>query len=343
MAGKVYGIDFGTSTIKIYRKHEGVILDEKNIIAIVDRKKVIAAGNEAFEMYGKAPANINVTYPVKNGVIADLANMQELLNYMLQKINKKAGRFSSAEFIVATPSDITEVEKRAFFDLVASSHAKAKSIKIVEKPIADAIGAGLDVTNAKGVMVVDIGADTTEVSIMSLGGIVISKLIPVGGNRFDESIKSFVKKNYNLIIGEKTAELIKMKLASALPMEEQSIKIYGRNVVTGLPTEVNIRSSMVLDSIMEYIYTIIDAVKIILERTPPEISSDIIDSGIYITGGSSALPGLDTLIAKETDLKINICEDPTNTVVKGLGKIIEDKKLSTLAYTLKQTNFSGSL
>lgn len=343
MAKKVYGIDFGTSTIKIYQKHAGVILDEKNIIAIADRKKVIAAGDEAFEMYGKAPANINVTYPVKNGVIADLVNMLELLNYMLNKINKKGHRFTSAEFIVATPSDITEVEKRAFFDLVASSNAKAKNIKIVDKPVADALGAGLDVTNARGVMVVDIGADTTEVSIMSLGGIVISKLIPIGGNKFDESIMNFVKKNYNLLIGEKTAEQIKMKLAAALPTEEQSIKIYGRNVVTGLPTEVDISSSMVLESIMEYIYSIIDAIKIILERTPPEISSDIIDTGIYITGGSSAIYGLDKLIAKETDLKINICDDPTNTVVKGLGQIIEDRKLSTLAYSLRQTNFSGSL
>lgn len=341
MAGKIYGIDFGTSTIKIYQKNDGIILDEKNIIAIANRKTVFAAGNEAFEMYEKAPSNIQVTYPVKNGVIADIANMLELLNYMLRKINIKGNRFSSSEFIVATPSDITEVEKRAFFDLVASSNAKAKSIRIVEKPIADAIGVGLDVTNAKGVMVVDIGADTTEVSIMSLGGIVISKLVPIGGNRFDESIKSYVKKNYNLVIGDKTSEYIKKQLASAFPMEERSIKVYGRNVVTGLPTQVDISSPMVYDSIVDYLYTIVDAIKIILERTPPEISSDIIDSGIYVTGGSSAIIGLDKLIAKETDLRINICEDPTNTVVNGLGKIIEDCKLSALACSLKQTNFGG--
>ncbi len=341
MSGKIYGIDFGTSTIKIYQKNDGIILDEKNIIAIANRKRMIAAGNEAFEMYEKAPANILVTYPVKNGVIADIANMLELLNYMLRKINKRNRKFSSAEFIVATPSDITEVEKRAFFDLIASSIAKAKSIKIVEKPIADAIGAGLDVTNARGVMVVDIGADTTEVSIMSLGGIVISKLIPIGGNRFDESIKSYVKKNYNLVIGDKTSEIIKKKLASAFPSEEHSIKVYGRNVVTGLPTEVEISSSMVYDSIVEYIYTIIDAIKIILERTPPEISSDIIDSGIFVTGGSASILGLDKLIAKETDLKVNICADATNTVVNGLGKIIEDRKLTSLAFSLKQTSFGG--
>lgn len=340
MAGKMYGIDFGTSTIKIYHKNEGIILDEKNVIAIANRKKVIATGDEAYEMYGKAPANIEVTYPVRNGVIADLANMNELLNHLLMRINARSNRFSLAEFIVATPSDITEVEKRAFFDLVASSNAKPKNIRMVDKPIADAIGAGLDVTNARGVMVVNIGADTTEISIMSLGGIVISKLVTVGGNRFDESIKSFVKKNYNLVIGDKTAEYIKIQLASALPRDEKSIKIYGRNLVTGLPTEVEVNSAMVYDSIMEHFYTIVDSIKIILERTPPEISADIIDSGIYITGGSATILGLEELIAKETDLKINICDNASNTVVNGLGRIIEDHNLSSLALTLKQANFS---
>lgn len=340
MTGKIYGIDFGTSTIKIYQKNDGIILDEKNMIAVANRKQVIAAGNEAFEMYEKAPANIRVTYPVKNGVIADIANMLDLLNYMIHKI-AKSKKLSAAAVIVATPSDITEVEKRAFFDLVASSNVKTKNIKIVEKPIADAVGIGLDVTNAKGVMVVDIGADTTEVSIMSLGGIVISKLIPVGGNRLDESIKTYVKKNYNLIIGDKTAENIKKELACALPVEDQSIKAYGRNVVTGLPSEVEINSSYVYESITEYLYTIIDAIRIILERTPPEISSDIIDSGIYVTGGSASISGLDILIAKETGLRVNICKDATDTVVNGLGRIIEDKKLATLACNLKQTNFSS--
>jgi rod shape-determining protein MreB len=340
MAGKIYGIDFGTSTIKIYQKNDGVVLDEKNIIAVANKNKVIAAGDEAFEMYEKAPANIKVTYPVKSGVIADIANMLELLNFMLRKVNK-GKKISASAIIVATPTDITEVEKRAFFDLVASSTARTKNIKIVEKPVADAVGIGLDVTNAKGVMVVDIGADTTEVSIMSLGGIVISKLIPIGGSRLDESIKTYVKKNYNLVIGDKTSEFIKKELATAYKAEEKSIKVYGRNVVTGLPSEVEISSAMVYESILEYLHSIVDAVRIILERTPPEISSDIIDSGVYVTGGSAAIKGLDKLLEKETGLKINISADAANTVVNGLGKIIEDKNLSSLAYTLKQTNFSG--
>lgn len=339
MAGKTYGIDLGTSMIKIYHKGGGVGLDEKNVIAVADRKKVIAVGNEAFEMYEKAPANIKVTYPVKNGVIADIANMLELLNHLFKKMNK-GRKLVASEILIATPTDITEVEKRAFYDLVASSEVRCRKIRIVEKPIADAVGLDLDVTNAKGVMVVDIGSDTTEVSIMSLGGIVISKLIPIGGNKFDESIKSYVRKKYNLIIGDRTAENLKKELASAFPMEESSMKVYGRNLVTGLPSEVEISSTMVYESITEYLSTIMDAIRIILERTPPEIASDIIDSGIYITGGSAAIAGLDKLIQKETGLKVNISNDPTNTVVNGLGKIIEDRKLSSLAIVPNQNKFN---
>lgn len=341
MASKLYGIDFGTSTIKIYKKNEGVILDTKNIIAIADNNRVIAIGDEAFDMYGKAPSNIEVDYPVRNGVIANIAHMQALLNYAFEKLSKKHGKFTGAEFLVAAPTDITEVEKRAFFDLVTTSNAKSKKVRIVEKPIADALGAGLNVMNARGVMVVDIGADTTEVSIMSLGGIVLSKLIPIGGNKLDESIILNVKKRYNLYIGHKTAETIKKELACALPGEEQTIKVFGRDVVTGLPIEKEISSTFVYETISEHLSAIIDAIRIILERTPPEISSDIIDLGIYVTGGSANIKYLDQLMSHDTDLKVNICDDPANTVVNGLGKIIEDSKLSSLALTLKQTYYGG--
>ena len=334
MASKAFGIDFGTSTIKIYRKGQGVVLDERNIIAISDRKNVIATGNDAFEMYEKAPSNIMVTYPVKNGVIADVANMMELLTQFMKRISG-TNRLGSADYIVATPTDITEVERRSFYDLIASSNLKVGHIKIVEKPIADAVGAGLNVMTARGVMIVDIGADTTEVSILSLGGIVLSKLIPVGGNRLDEAIKNMVKRKYNLYIGDKTAENIKKKLACAITTVEASVKVYGRDVVNGLPTEMEVNSNDIFDAISEYMYSIIDAIKIILERTPPEISSDIIDSGIYITGGSANIFALDELMHKETDLKINICPDSANTVVNGLGKIMEDNKLSSLADSLR--------
>ncbi|NLK27080.1 MAG: rod shape-determining protein [Clostridiales bacterium] len=338
MALRVFGIDLGTSTIKIYRKGQGIVLDERNIIAIADRKNVIAVGDEAYDMYEKAPANIAVTYPVRNGVIADVANMLTLLNHFMQKIfgSKRPG---AADYIVAVPTNITEVERRSFYELIVNSNLKVGHIKIVEKPVADAVGAGLDVMTARGVMVVNIGADTTEVSILSLGGIVLSKLIPIGGNKLDESIKSIVKRKYNLYIGDKTAESIKKKLACAIPQVEGSVKVYGRDVVTGLPAEMEVSSDTVYEAISEYLYAIIDAIKIILERTPPEISSDIIDSGIYITGGSAKIFSLDELIHKETELKINICPDSANTVVNGLGKIMEDHKLSTLADSLKPKTF----
>lgn len=334
MASRAFGIDFGTSTIKIYKKGQGIVLDERNIIAIANRKQIIASGNDAFDMYEKAPSNIKVTYPVKSGVIADVANMLALLNHFMIRISgtKKPG---AADYIVATPTDITEVERRSFYDLIASSNFKVGNIKIVEKPIADAVGAGLDITTARGVMIVDIGADTTEVSILSLGGIVLSKLIPVGGNKLDEAIKNIVKRKYNLYIGDKTAENIKKKLASAFPNVEGSVKVFGRDVVTGLPAEMEVNSNDVYEAISEYMYSITDAIKIILERTPPEISSDIIDSGIYITGGSAKIFALADMLHKETDLKINICEDSANTVVKGLGRIMEDHNLSSLADVLR--------
>jgi len=334
MTSRVFGIDFGTSTIKIYRKGQGIVLNERNIIAISDNKHIIAGGNDAFEMYEKAPANIKVSYPVRNGVIADVADMTALLTYFMRRIygNKRPG---AADYIVATPTDITEVERRAFYDLIASSDLKVGRIKIVEKPVADAVGAGLNVTTAYGVMIVDIGADTTEISILSLGGIVLSKLIPVGGNKFDESIKAMVKRKYNLYIGDKTAESIKKQLASAMPTVNGYVKIYGRDVVSGLPTEMEINAADVYEAISEHLYAIIDATKIILERTPPEITSDIIDSGIYVTGGSAKVFALDELLRKETDLKVIICPDSANTVVKGLGRIMEDSKLSSLADSLR--------
>lgn len=334
MASKTYGIDFGTSTIKISKRGQGIVLDERNMIAIADRKTIIAIGNEAYDMYEKAPSNILVTHPVRSGVIADVANMTALLEHFIEKINggKKRGL---ADYIVATPSDITEVERRSFYELISRSNLKVGRIKIVDKPIADALGAGLEIMTARGVMVVDIGADTTEVSILSLGGIVLSKLIPIGGNRLDEAIKGVVKKQHNLYIGDKTAENIKKQLASALPGVEATVKVYGRDVVTGLPSLMEINSKTVYDAISEYLYSIIDAIRIILERTPPEISSDIIDGGIYVTGGSANIFELKGLITKETGLKVNICEDPANTVVKGLGRIMEEQPLFALADSLR--------
>lgn len=339
---KTFGIDLGTRALKIYKKNEGVIYDAKNILAIADSSRIIAIGDDAFEMFGKAPSNIEVTYPVKFGVIADIKNMQSMLNLVFEEIAKTHGKLNGADFIITAPTDITEVEKKAFVDLVAKTDIKPRKVRIAERPIADALGAGLNVTEATGVMVVDIGADTTEISVLSLGGIVLSRLVPIGGNKFDEDIINSVKKKYNLVIGNKTAEVIKINLATSIAPEEgkvDTIKVYGRDVVNGLPTEKEIDSAFVYESISEHLHNIVDSVKIILEHTPPEIASDIIDSGIYVTGGSAKIRNLDILLGNETELKINICEDSANTVALGLGKIIENSEYDSLAYVLRQATY----
>lgn len=323
MASKVFGIDFGTSTIKIYKKNEGVIFDEKNLIAICNGQAV-AIGNEAFEMLGKAPDNYTITYPVKNGVIADIKNMLLLLNEAFYKLEKKYGKVSGAEIIVATPTDITEVEQRAYFDLASNCIAKPKKVRVVQKPVACAIGSGLEVMDASGVMVVDMGANTTEISIMSIGGIVSSKLIPIGGNTFDEAIINNVRKKYNLIIGHATAENLKKQLAFAVDPEHLTATACGKDVLSGLPIVVEIDSEFITETIKDSLNQILDSVRAILENAPPEISADIIDTGVFIAGGSAYIRNLDKFFSSDTELSIHICDDPANTVVKGLGIILEE-------------------
>lgn len=328
MLGKAIGIDFGTSSIKFYKNGEGVILHEKSVIAMYNKNHTFAVGNEAFEMYEKAPVNIEVSYPVKNGVIADIGNMQAMIDYFFQELDGKR-KLKGADYYIAVPTDITEVEKRAYFELISNTNLKPKKIYVVEKPIADALGMSLDITKSTGTLVVDIGANTTEISVLSLGGIVLSRLIPVGGNKFDEAIISKIKKDKNFVIGEKTAELIKKTIGSAYVTDE-TIDICGRNLVTGLPSEITITSEDVYDALIELFQSIVDSVKIILERTPPEISSDIYKSGVYITGGSSRIKDLGRFVYDQLGLKVNLCEEPESTVIMGLGAIIEDPSLAKL-------------
>lgn len=328
MAGKAIGIDFGTSSIKFYKNGEGVILHEKSVIAIYNKIHTFAVGNEAFEMYEKAPANIDVSYPVKNGVIADIGNMQAMIDYFFQILDGKR-KLKGAEYYIAVPTDITEVEKRAYFDLISNTNLKPKKIHVVEKPIADALGMNLDITKSTGTLVVDIGANTTEISVLSLGGIVLSRLIPVGGNKFDESIINKIKKDKNFVIGEKSAELIKKTIGSAY-ITDETMDICGRNLVTGLPSEITVTSEDVYESLIELFQNIVDSIKIILERTPPEISSDIYKSGVYITGGSSRIKDLGRYVYEQLGLKVNLCEEPESTVIAGLGAIIEDPNLAKL-------------
>lgn len=338
MSNKVFGIDLGTSNIKIFDGKNNSFINEKNMIAISNKKDISAVGNKAYEMFEKTPKNMKTIFPLTNGVIADIASMQMLLRNMITKIS--GGSHSHADYYMAVPTDITDVERRAFLELVYSSKLKAKIVYVVEKPIADALGVGLDVTHAKGIMIVNIGSATTEISILSLGGIVLSKLIKVGGNKFDQNIQSVIKRSHNLEIGDKTAESIKTRLAFALKDEEKTATVYGREIVSGLPREMTISSGLIYDAIEENLYAIIDAIKVILERTPPELAADIIDTGIYLTGGSSNIRAIDKLIHMETGLKINTCEEPSESVIRGVGRIILEDDFSSLASTLKEKSLS---
>lgn len=334
----IYGVDIGTNNIKLYSKEKDVIINEKNIIAVQDKSDVIAFGDEAFLMHEKAPDNIVVSFPVKFGVIADIENMETLFENFFHKIN--GGKISgTSDFYIAVPTDITEVEKRAFYDLVTSAKVKAKNVFVVDKPVADAIGAGIDVTQARGIMVVNIGADTTEISVLSLGGIVLSKAIKIGGNKLDDSIISNVRKNYNLVIGNKTAESIKIKIGSAVKQEETFAKAFGRNIVSGLPVAIDVSSDVIYESIIELLHQILDSMKMILERTPPELAADIIDMGIYVTGGTSSIRNLKEFIETETNIKVNIVESASESVVRGIKDIIETPAYKKLAYLPKEKNY----
>lgn len=336
MARNIFGLDIGTSNIKIYSKDKDTVLNEKNIIAIADKTDIFAFGDEAFEMHEKAPASIKVSFPVKCGVIADFDNMQRLFIEFIKKITGIGKKLAPADYYIAVPTDITEVEKRAFLELTKDAKIRPKKIMVINKPVADALGAGVEVMDARGIMVVNIGADTTEISILSLGGIVLSRAVKFGGNKLDEQIITAVRKNYNLVIGAKTAEYIKFELGSAIKEPEHFTDVYGRHVVTGLPTRCSISSDVVYDCMIDFIRQIIDSMKMILEHTPPELSADIIDTGIYLTGGSSAISGLSELINGETDLHVNIAENPSECVVRGIKKIIENPKYNEVAYIPKE-------
>lgn len=340
MSDRIFGIDIGTSNIKVFQKGKGIVINQKNIIAIQGKKEIIAFGDEAYDMFEKAPSSIEVSFPMTHGVIAYFSKMQTLLHMFLTQKEMKRNQVGKKEYYVAVPADITDVEKRAFLDLIEGANIKAKKIHVVEKPIVDALGSGLNVLEAQGIMMVNIGGDSTEISIISLGGIVLSKLLQIGGNQFDESICLYVKKKYNLIIGRKTAEELKIKLASGVPTENRTIPVMGRDLISGLPLEVNIDSDTVYEAIREYLNNIVDAVKMILERTPPELSSDIYQNGIYFTGASSKIADLPALIARETELKINIVDEPENSVIRGLGQIIEDPDYRILAAPMKQPKYN---
>ena len=334
MSNNVYGIDLGTNNFKVYSKASGKTMLEKNTIALINKDEIYAYGDSAYAMYEKAPETINVVFPVVEGVIADYNFLQKMIFDFLE--HKMKARIKNAEFIVAVPTDITDVEKRAFYELFYKSKSKPKKVMLCEKPIADAVGLGLDVNEPTGIMVVDIGADTTEISVISLGGLVLSDLLHFGGNRIDESIISYVRKEFNLVIGQKTAKSLKENIGSALPGREEKMTIVGRDVVSGLPIEMDISAEIVYEAMKSNLESICTSIKMILEKTPPELAKDIIHSGIYITGGGSKLNGLDKLFEQITNIKIIESEFPDESSVRGLVKIVSDSKYKRLPFSIKK-------
>ena len=335
MNNNIYGIDLGTCNFKVFCKANGKILKEKNTIAVINKDQIYAYGDKAYAMFEKAPESINVIFPVVAGVIADYNLLQQMIfEYLDEKIK---GKNRNAEFIVAVPTDITDVEKRAFYELFYKSKSRPKNVLLCEKPIADAVGLGIDVNEPTGVMVVNMGADTTEISVISLGGLVLSDLLHFGGNRLDEAIISYIRKEFNLVIGQKTAKLLKETIGSALPGKEDTMVIVGRDVVSGLPIEKEISGEVVYNAMKGNLTNICNSIKMILEKTPPELAKDIIRSGIYITGGGSMIHHLDKLFEEITGIKVNTTDEPEESAVRGLVKIVSDSKYKRLPFSIKSS------
>jgi len=318
------GIDLGTATTLVYVKNEGIVLCEPSVVALkkgATVNRVLAVGDEAKKMLGRTPGNILAIRPMKDGVIADFDITEAMLRYFIKKIHRRRV-LVSPRMVIAIPSGITEVERRAVKD--SALRAGAREVHLVEEPLAAAIGVGLPIHEPAGNMIVDIGGGTTEVAVISLSGIVFSKSIRIAGDELDTAVVEYLKKNYNLMIGERTAEEIKIKIGSAYPLEEElSLEVRGRDLVAGLPKMVTITSEEVRDAIAEPVRAIVDSAKIALERTPPELAADLIDRGIVLAGGGSQLRGLDRLIAEETGLPVHIADDPVTAVAQGTGKILE--------------------
>jgi rod shape-determining protein MreB len=317
------GIDLGTATTLVFARGEGIILCEPSVVAINrDTNKVLAIGNEAKGMIGRTPGNIVAVRPMRDGVIADFEVTEMMLRHFINKAHNRSN-FVRPRIVVGVPSGITGVEKRAVLD--AAMHAGAREAYLVEEPMAAAIGANLPVSEAAGSMIVDIGGGTTEVAVLALGGIVVSKSIRVAGDEMDEAIIAHCRKNYNLLIGERTAEQIKIDIGSAYPLgEERTVEVRGRDLVTGLPKTLTLTSSEIRDALAEPVATVVDAVRMTLEKTPPELAADIMDRGIVMAGGGSLLRGLDKHLAQETDMSVYVVDDPISCVAYGTGRILEE-------------------
>ena len=330
--GKLFvdlAIDLGTANTLIYMRGEGIVCNESSVVAVqMDKrgtKRVLAVGIEAKRMLGRTPGNIVAIRPLKDGVIADFETTEAMLRYFIRKVHKRRA-WIKPRIVICVPNGITEVEKRAVRE--AAESAGAREVYLMEEPMAAAIGAGMPVTEPVGNMIVDIGGGTTEVAVISLAGVVFSRSVRVGGDKMDEAIGQYIKRKYNLLIGERTAELIKITIGSAYPTEEpQSMEIKGRDLVAGVPKTVELSDDEIRDSLLEPINQIVDAVRIALERTPPELASDIVDKGIVLAGGGALLRNLDVLLSGETGLPVVQADDPLTAVVMGAGKALDELSL----------------
>ena len=322
MFNRDIGIDLGTANTLVYMHGKGIVLREPSVVAVdVKKSEVLAVGQEAKDMIGRTPGSISAVRPLKDGVIADFEVTAEMLRYFI-KTALRSTFFKRTRLIVCIPSGVTEVERRAVED--AARQAGAKEVQLIEEPMAAAIGAGLSVNDPAGCMVVDIGGGTSEVAVISLGDIVASCSVRTAGDDFDEAIISYIKKKYNLLIGERTAENVKIEIGSAFPYEgEGSMEIKGRNLLDGLPKNITITAEEVREALADPVSAIVDAIRSTLETTPPELSADIIDHGITLTGGGALLRGLDTLVSRETGMPVHVAENPLDCVVNGTGACLD--------------------
>ncbi|GFN34481.1 rod shape-determining protein [Tepidimicrobium xylanilyticum] len=335
---KDMGIDLGTANTLVYIKGKDIVIREPSVVAIqTDMKQVLAVGEEAKKMIGRTPGNIVAIRPLKDGVIADFDITQSMLKYFIKKAMQRRSLFQP-RVVICVPSGVTEVEKRAVEE--AAINAGARDAYLIEEPMAAAIGAGLPVQEPTGSMIVDIGGGTTEVAVISLGGIVTSKSIRIGGDELDEAIVSYIKKEYSLMIGERTAEDVKIAIGSAfVDNKETKMNIRGRDLISGLPKTIEVTSSEIHEAMKEQIYNILDAIKSTLEKTPPELAADIMEQGIMLTGGGALLNGLDKLIRKETSMPVHVAENPLDCVAIGTGKALES--IDVLKKTVSNTRRKG--
>jgi rod shape-determining protein MreB and related proteins len=318
------GIDLGTANTLVFVKDQGIVLREPSVVAVrAGTSQVLAVGDEAKRMLGRTPGNIVAVRPLKDGVIADFEMTESMLRHFITKVNSR--KWVRPRVVIAVPSGITEVEKRAVKE--SAAHAGAREVYLIEEPMAAAIGVGLPVQDAAGNMIIDIGGGTTEVALISLSGIVFSRSVRVAGDELDEAIAGYMKRAYNLMIGERTAEEIKIKIGSAYPMEKEvGMEVKGRDLVAGLPKTLTITSQEVREALLEPISTIVESVRVTLERCPPELSADLVDRGLVLAGGGALLRGLDRLLQEETGLPVHIAEDPLSAVAEGTGRALSEIK-----------------